>query len=132
MEGSEPIFLTLAEVLDLHRTSLARHGGTDGLRDNHLLRSALAQPEASFGGTYLHVNLYEMAAAYLFHLTQNHPFVDGNKRIGLAVALAFLWTNGIVCTASNKEVVALTLTVARGELDKPAIAAIFRQHNRKR
>jgi death-on-curing protein len=96
------------------------------------LRSALAQPEASFGGEFLHRDLYEMAAAYLFHLTQNHPFIDGNKRIGLAAAVAFLHINGQALTAGQPAAVQLVLAVARGELDKPAIAAFFRKHSRPR
>src|SRR5437773_1714108 len=94
MSAAEPRFLTLEEVLELHHESLARYGGAAGLRERHLLLSALAQPEASFGGVFLHADVFEMAAAYLFHLAQNHPFVDGNKRIALASALAFLHLNG--------------------------------------
>ena len=77
-----PIFLSLAEVLEIHRDQIERYGGDPGIRDLDLLQSALAIPAAGFGGQYLHNDLYEMAAAYLFHITQNHPFVDGNKRTG--------------------------------------------------
>ncbi|HYQ81440.1 MAG TPA: Fic family protein, partial [Anaeromyxobacteraceae bacterium] len=75
----KPAFLTLDEVLALHADQIGRYGGSPGLRDLGLLESALAAPRATFGGEHLHGSLPEMAAAYLFHLVRNHPFVDGNK-----------------------------------------------------
>jgi death-on-curing protein len=75
-------FLGVEEVIGIHARQLSEFGGGEGIRDQGLLASAIAQPEASFAGEYLHQDLYEMAAAYLFHLVQNHPFVDGNKRVG--------------------------------------------------
>ena len=75
-------FLTLDDVLESHREQIRVYGGSEGLRDLGLLESAIAQPPAGFGGVPLHRDLYEMAAAYLFHLVQNHPFIDGNKRVG--------------------------------------------------
>lgn len=84
-----PVFLTLDEALDIHRDQIQRYGGSSGIRDLGLLQSALAQPQAAFAGQFLHADLIEMAAAYLFHITQNHPFVDGNKRTGTAAALVF-------------------------------------------
>ena len=83
----EPLFLTLEEVLSLHADQIDRYGGLPGLRDPGLLSSALAMPQASFSGKFLHATVHEMAAAYLFHLTQDHPFLDGNKRSGLAAAM---------------------------------------------
>lgn len=83
----EPSFLTLAEVLEIQRVQTERYGGDLALRDRGLLKSALAQPEASFGGDFLHPTLFAMAAAYAFHIAENQPFVDGNKRTGLAAAL---------------------------------------------
>ena len=80
----DPEFLTLDEVLALHADRIARYGGSEGIRDVGLLKSALAAPAATFDGGYLHPTLPEMAAAYLFHLVKNHPFVDGNERVGLA------------------------------------------------
>jgi len=71
------------------------YGGSEGLRDAGLLHSAIAVPQASFGGNYLHAGLFEMAAAYLYHIVQNHPFVDGNKRTGAAAAIVFLAMNDI-------------------------------------
>jgi death-on-curing protein len=75
-----PVFLNLAEVLEIHRDQIERYGGQPGIRDLDLLQSALAMPAAGFGDRYLHEDLLEMAAAYLFHIARNHPFVDGNKR----------------------------------------------------
>lgn len=125
----EPLFLTLEEVLEIHRDEIERHGGTRGVRDNGLLESAVGAPESGFGGHYLHSDLYEMAAAYLFHLVQNHPFIDGNKRVGAAAALVFLTMNGIEATMTNQVLVDLVLTVAKGKMDKAAIAEFFRQHS---
>jgi death-on-curing protein len=93
-----------------------------------MLQSALAQPSASFGGKYLHADLFEMAAAYLFHLVQNHPFVDGNKRVGLASALVFLLMNDQEIRATDDALVALVLGVAVGTTDKAAVAAFLRDH----
>ncbi|MGQ0555326.1 MAG: type II toxin-antitoxin system death-on-curing family toxin [Nitrospiraceae bacterium] len=126
----EPLFLTLEEVLEIHRDEIERHGGTLGVRDNGLLESAVAAPEAGFGGHYLHNDLYEMAAAYLFHLVQNHPFLDGNKRVGAATALVFLTMNGVETKMTNQVLVDMVLAVATGKMDKPAIADFFRKHSR--
>jgi death on curing protein len=126
----EPLFLTLEEVLEIHRDEIERHGGTLGVRDNGLLESAAATPQAGFGGHYLHGDLYEMAAAYLFHLVQNHPFLDGNKRVGAATALVFLTMNGVETKMTNQALVDMVLAVAKGKMDKPAIADFFRNHSR--
>jgi death-on-curing protein len=83
------LFLTLAEAIEIHTDQIHRYGGQSGVRDLGLLESALAQPEASFAGEWLHGDIYEMAAAYAYHLCQNHPFVDGNKRTALTTALVF-------------------------------------------
>ena len=83
-----PCFLDLDLVLRTHRGLIERYGGEEGLRDAGLLQSAIAQPRAMFGGEFLHKDLFEMAAAYLFHVVQNHAFLDGNKRTGAACASA--------------------------------------------
>ena len=88
-------FITLAEVIEIHKNQITLYGGRDGIRDINLLSSALAMPRATFDGKYLNKDLFEMAAAYAYHLCQNHPFVDGNKRVGLVAALVFLEFNGI-------------------------------------
>ncbi len=92
---SEPTFLTLAEVLEIHRDQIERYGGRDGIRDIALLESALAMPQAGLGGEYFHSTLFEMAAAYAFHIAENQAFVDGNKRAALASALIFLEMNNM-------------------------------------
>ena len=115
-------FLTTEEVLHAHDRQIERYGGGTGMRDAGLLESALAQPQMSFGGEYAHPSLFEMAAAYLFHIVSNHPFVDGNKRTGLAAALTFLGRNGIFIRRGTDALFELTKSVACGELDKPAVA----------
>jgi death on curing protein len=127
---TDPIFLTKDEVLAIHASRIARYGGTVGIRDNGLLDSALAAPRATFGGEYLHGTVHEMAAAYLFHIVQNHPFVDGNKRAGLAAALAFLALNDTWVSAPPDELVELVLGVARGEVSKSEVAVFLLRHAR--
>lgn len=121
-----PCFLTLTEVLDLHAEQIALYGGESGIRDPALLESALAMPQAGIDGDYLHEDLFSMAAAYLFHLVMNHPFVDGNKRVGLAAAYVFLGLNGFVLDCDPGTVADMVLAVASGEKGKEEIAAFFR------
>lgn len=123
-----PDFLTLDDVLETHAEQIATYGGTDGIRDVGLLESALAQPEATFGGQYLHNDIFEMAAAYLFHLVKNHPFIDGNKRVGLEAALLFLEINGHSIEATDEALVDLVLQTAQSQINKPQIADFFRAH----
>jgi death-on-curing protein len=123
-----PTFLTLDEVLEIHTDQIARYGGLAGLRDAGLLQSALAQPQATFGGQFLHTDLFEMAAAYLFHAVQNHPFIDGNKRVGAVAALVFLQLNDCDVKLTNPELESLVLSVAQGQTEKAAIAQYFRDH----
>jgi len=99
----EPVFLSLAEILEIHLDQIERYGGKPGIRDAGLLQSALAMPSAGFGDRYLHEDLFEMAAAYLFHIARNHPFVDGNKRVGVVAALVFLAMNGVEIDAGEDE-----------------------------
>ncbi|HEY8993880.1 MAG TPA: type II toxin-antitoxin system death-on-curing family toxin [Lacunisphaera sp.] len=94
---TEPAFLSRERVLQLHLISLQQHGGMDGLRESGLLDSALMQPEAAF--YYRQGDMAAVAAAYAFHLAQNQPFIDGNKRTAITSALAFLELNGISATA---------------------------------
>lgn len=118
-----PDFLTLEDVLDIHARQLSRFGGGEGVRDLGLLESALAQPRATFGGEYVHSGLWEMAAAYLFHIVSNHPFVDGNKRVGLLSALVFLELNGISLTQGSEELYTLTMAVAAGQETKAGVVS---------
>ncbi len=120
----EPEFLTLDEVLALHSDQIERYGGAPGVRDLGLLESALASPRATFGGGFLHETLPEMAAAYLYHLVRNHPFLDGNKRTGLAAAIAFLGLNDVWLDGEEDELVDLVGGVAEGRLGK-AEAAVY-------
>lgn len=122
-----PRFLDIETVIAAHAHHLAVNGGTAGLRDRRLLESALAQPMAMFGGQYLHEDLFAMAAAYLFHLVKNHPFVDGNKRVGLAAALSFLDVNGIALEDPTPRLYDATIAVAEGRLDKEGLASLFRE-----
>ena len=119
-------FLQPTDVLALHTEQIERYGGEHGVRDLGLLESAVAQARATFGGEYLRGDLFEMAAAYLFHIVQNHPFLDGNKRSGAVAALVFLDINGIEIEAPKGCIFDLTMAVARGEMDKAEIAEFFR------
>lgn len=125
-----PLFLTLEEVIAIHHDQIARYGGTVGIREVGLLESAIAAPQAGFGDQYLHRDVFEMAAAYLYHLAQNHPFIDGNKRVGAAAALTFLELNGIETKIPNQALVDLVLSVAQGKMEKNAITAFFKAHLR--
>jgi death on curing protein len=89
-----PDFLSLEDVLELHAQQLNSYGGSAGIRSQSLLESAVMTPQASFDGQFVHQTIFEMAAAYAFHIAENQPFVDGNKRTGLAAALVFLGLNG--------------------------------------
>lgn len=121
-------FLSAEDVLTLHADLVDLYGGEHGVRDMGLLDSAVAQPQASFGGQDLHQDLFEMAAAYLYHLVQNHPFFDGNKRTGAVAAMVFLDLNGIEIDAPKGSLYDLTMAVATGQAGKVEIAAFFRTH----
>ena len=118
-------FLGLEEILALHADQIERYGGSPGVRDLGLLESAVAAPEASFGGEYLHATLPEMAAAYLFHLSQNHAFVDGNKRVAAAAMIMFVYLNDRDIACSEDELVELTLGVATGTTTKADVAVFL-------
>ncbi len=125
---TDPVFLTLDEALAIHADQMRRYGGAPGVRDLGLLRSALAMPAATFGGEFLHTTLPEMAAAYLFHIARNHPFVDGNKRAALMSALVFLGLNGLRLEARPDAIFDLVQGVAAGRLDKAEVAVFLRRH----
>jgi death-on-curing protein len=128
----QPTFLALDEVLALHADQIRRYGGRPGVRDLALLQSALATPQASFGQDYLHTGLYEMAAAYLFHIVRNHPFVDENKRTGLIAALAFLGLNGLTVTAAPGALFEMVMGAAAGSRSKAEIAVFLQAHSAPR
>ncbi len=123
-----PRFLTVDRLLQLHALQLRAFGGRDGVREPGLLESAVVMPSAAFGGQFVHADLAEMAAAYLFYINKNHPFIDGNKRAAAAAAIAFLGLNGIVVDAPPNELADITLAVAAGTADKAAAADFFRRH----
>jgi death-on-curing protein len=122
-------FLTLDEVLAIHAEQIELYGGAVGVRDPGLLSSALAMPEASFDGEHLHASIHEMAAAYLFHLCKNHPFLDGNKRTALASCLAFLWLNDLQLVADPDELAELVIGVADGRIAKAKVAVYLAEHS---
>lgn len=122
------VFFSLDDVLALHAHQIETYGGSLGIRDTGLLESAINMPQATAFGEDLHPTLEEKAAAYLFHIVKNHPFVDGNKRAGLAVALAFLDVNEVWVQASEEELVELVLAVATGERTKADVAVFLQGH----
>jgi death-on-curing protein len=123
-------FLSLTEMLEIHQDQVARYGGASGIRNIELLKSALGMPSATFSGEFLHTDVYEMAAAYLFHLVKNHPFLDGNKRVGAVAALVFLALDGYDFNAPEDDFAEMVLAVARGELDKADVAVFIRHWSR--
>ena len=128
----EPVFLTLAESIEIHEYQIKHFGGTNGLRSLDLLKSAVGMPASTFNGKYLHPTIPDMAAAYLFHIVENHPFVDGNKRVGTMSALVFLELNGFDFDASDKELTGVVLQVAGGMMSKDGLSQFFWQHSRCR
>lgn len=123
----QPIFLTLAEIVAIHANQIELYGGQHGLRDIALLESALAQPEASFAGEWLHKDIFEMAAAYAFHICMNHPFFDGNKRVALAAALVFLEINKLSVLDPKGELLGAMLRMASGKLSKKDFTDLLRR-----
>jgi death on curing protein len=120
--------LTLGEVIELHRRVLAVSGGAGGIRDLGLLESALAQPATTFAGQDLHPSVIDKAAALAFSLVANHPFIDGNKRIGHAAMEVYLLLNGYEIQASVDDQERLMLDVASGTLDRGQLAEWLHQH----
>ena len=124
------VYLSSAQVMDLHRSQLARYGGLGGLRDRGALEAALARPQTTFGGEDLYPDLAAKAAALLHSLVLNHAFVDGNKRVGAHAAVLFLLANGIELIASPAALADVTLATARGEMSAEALAIWLRQRSR--
>jgi len=124
---ADPSFLTLAEVIEVHADQIHRYGGQAGLRDLALLESALAQPEASFAGEWLHEDHFAMAAAYAYHICQNHAFIDGNKRTALAAALVFLELNGITILDPRGRLKNAMIRVASSKMTKQDFAKLLRK-----
>jgi death-on-curing protein len=123
-------YLSLGEVVELHRRLLEATGGASGIRDIGALDSAVAQPKATFGGVDLYPTLVEKAAALCFSLVQNHPFVNGNKRVGHAAMETFLVLNGAEINAPADEQERLMLDLAAGRTNRVQLTDWLRLHLR--
>ncbi|MBS2037345.1 type II toxin-antitoxin system death-on-curing family toxin [bacterium] len=121
-QADGPPFLDLLQIIQIHQDQIERYGGSLGLRDLDLLKSAVAMPSIGFGDHLAHPDTFSQAAAYLFHLAKNHPFIDGNKRVAAASALVFLRLQGWRVECSADELVELVLATISGQHDKAAIA----------
>ena len=122
-----PKFLSVDDVLRLHADQIDSFGGSQGVRDEGLLESALAQPQASFGGELLHPTIQDQAAAYFYHLAMNHPFIDGNKRTAFAAMDTFLRLNGYSLNLTDEQVYNLVMQVAQGNMNKEELAAFLKE-----
>ena len=120
-------FLSVDDVLQIQHDTLAVEGGLAGLRDVGLLASAVMMPQQQFDGAYLHDGLAAMAAAYLYHLSQNHAFIDGKKRVAVMSALIFLDVNGVETLPDPKELERIALAVAAGQIQKQTLTEWMRQ-----
>ena len=123
-------FLTVDYILHLHAKAMQLCGGVRfGVRDKGLLESAVFQPQVMLFGEYAHKSLYEMAAAYSYHIVKNHPFVDGNKRTGFLAAVTFLEANGIQFNASDAMTYRIMLDLASSKIDKDVLANFFKKYS---
>ncbi|HTY87633.1 MAG TPA: type II toxin-antitoxin system death-on-curing family toxin [Candidatus Acidoferrum sp.] len=125
----EPYWLTREECLALHEMMLAQYGGTEGLRDENMLESALAKPRQLFA--YGKPSLADLAASYVFGVVKNHPFIDGNKRTGFMLGAGFLERNGHEFHASEADAVVRTLALAAGEMSEAEYAAWLKANSRR-
>ncbi len=123
----DPVFLTFEDVLELHDEQLERFGGSAGVRDRGALESAVAVAQATFDGRLLHNDIFEMAAAYAFHIAENQPFVDGNKRTGLYAALVFLDVNGWLVLDRDDRLYDAMISLSARTLDKHGLATILQE-----
>lgn len=123
----EPDFLTMDDVLDLHADQIRHYGGDLGIRDRGLVEAAVAMPKQSFSGEYLHRDLFEMAAAYAFHIAESQAFVDGNKRTGLAAASVFLALNGYRLTDPDELLYEAMIAIGTRQLTKDGLADVIRR-----
>jgi len=121
---TEPIFLTLEQVEDLHRRALELHGGQDGVRDPSALESAVIHPRNVL--YYAQGDIFDVAAAYAFHLAESQAVLDGNKRVGIAAALVFLRTNGVTVSRATGELYSSMIAIAERRMGKPELAALLR------
>lgn len=119
--------LNVEIVKEIHSEAIARFGGSDGIRDLALLESAVAAPQASFGGRSPFYDIVEVAAAYLFYMCRNHPFVDGNKRAALGACIVFLRLNGVHTKPDGPEWEELTMSVANGSIERDETTHFLRK-----
>ncbi len=124
-------YLTLDEVLAIHDSMIEEYGGSSGIRDVGLIQSAIARPQASFGGEDLYKNIFDKAAAFFHSLMFNHAFVDGNKRTTITSTARFLYKNGYELAVNEKEFVAFPLRVENNHLDIEEISAWLKKNTKK-
>ncbi|GHV96040.1 death-on-curing protein [Spirochaetia bacterium] len=125
-------FLTLSEILIILEDQIRNYGGVYGVRDLNLLSSGLYVPQSGFNGQYLHNTIPAMAAAYAYHLCQNHPFIDGNKRVALASSLVFLDINDYKFSCSDEILYDEIIGVAKSEIKKEELVKFYEKHSRKK
>lgn len=123
-----PEFLEIADILDIHQILIEQFGGMSGIRDKGLLESALSQPQATFFGELLHPTIHEQAAAYLYHIAKNHPFLDGNKRTAYGAMEVFLRLNGYNLNLSDEEAYNMVMQVAQSEMTKEELSSLLEKH----
>jgi death-on-curing protein len=123
--SNEPAFLTTEQVAILHRMALERHGGQDGMRDESTFESAVMQPRNVW--YYAQGDLFDVAAAYAFHLAESQAFLDGNKRTGMSAALVFLAGNGVTVPEATDELYAAMIAIAERSLNKAELAVLLRR-----
>ncbi len=124
-------FLSFNEIAAIHIHQINSYGGLHGIRDRGLLESALNYPQAMFQGKYLHPDIYHMTAAYMYSIIKNHPFVDGNKRTAIAVAILFLNRNNIEINATHDELFDLTIATTISKYTETNIALFFKEKSVK-
>ena len=121
----EPLFLTRSQIERLHDSGLGKFGGAAGVRDEGAIQSALASARNAY--LYGHGDMFDIAAAYAFHLAQAQAFLDGNKRIGIGAALTFLEVNGFEVQAADDILFDAMIGIAEKRMDKIGLAEIFRK-----
>jgi death-on-curing protein len=121
-------FLDFERIVQLNKLATKPFGGSDGIRDKGRIESAINQPQASFGGQYLHEKKYQMAAAYYYHISESQGFSDGNKRTGFLALFAFLKLNGCDLTIPDDYLWPILIEVANGQKDKTNLADFLTQN----
>ncbi|NLZ92267.1 MAG: type II toxin-antitoxin system death-on-curing family toxin [Clostridiales bacterium] len=121
--------LSIPQIVMMHSALIKETGGLDGIRDENLLDSAVNAPFQTFGGEYVYKTLEAKAARLGYSLVKNHPFVDGNKRIGMLAMLVFLEINGIELTCSEQDIIETGLKLAAGEMDDKQLLEWILRHN---